>query len=215
MKTVWIIGGGKFGLRAAMVISRNNPGTDMVLIDKNPQLQRTCEDMAIKFICSEAVSFLHENMGKSNSPEWIVPAIPVHVAFEWIKRELTEMGYPVTVIDVPEEVEQVLPNPVRGGNGALYISNADFMCPDNCPEPETLCTFTGKPRPRILYQALRDLRYRDFVSIVIQSHQLAPGAGGFTPGALFEALSRIKQRSSPVLISTSCSCHAVMHAFRI
>ncbi|MDD4073076.1 MAG: potassium transporter [Desulfobacterales bacterium] len=215
MKTVWIIGGGKFGLRAARVISRNNPGTDMVLIDKNPQLKRTCEDMAIKFICSEAVSFLHENMEKSNAPEWIVPAIPVHVAFEWIKRELTEMGYPVTVIDVPEEVERVLPNPVRGRNGAFYISNADFMCPDNCPEPETLCTFTGKPRPRILYQTLRDLRYRDFVSIVIQSHQLAPGAGGFTPGALFEALSRIKQRSSPVFISTSCSCHAVMHAFRI
>ncbi len=104
---------------------------------------------------------------------------------------------------------------MRGKNGELYLSNADFICPTNCTEPDRICSYTGKARPCILFQKLRALRYHDFRSIVIRSRQLAPGVGGYTPHDLFSALDTILSADGPVLMSTACKCHGVMHAFTI
>ncbi|MGD8613081.1 MAG: potassium transporter, partial [Desulfobacterales bacterium] len=94
------------------------------------------------------------------------------------------------------------------------LSIADFKCPANCSEPDDICTHTGKPRPMILHEFLKSIQPKGFTSIVIRSHQLAPGVGGYTPAALFDALDQIKKMQSPVLLSTACSCHGVMNAFK-
>jgi len=49
-----------------------------------------------------------------------------------------------------------------------------------------------------------------FQSLVIQSHQLGPGIGGYRPAMLFELLERVKQAGSALLVSTACRCHGVV-----
>jgi hypothetical protein len=215
MTSIWIIGAGKFGLRAARVLRRKNSSADIIMIDRNDNACRQAAGLSFKTVCTDGIAFLAENLVGRAHPDWIVPSIPVHVAFAWLQMKLSEK-YCVAQLAVPEDLARSLPNTFKGAGGELYMSNADFICPENCPEPDDICMHTGKPRPRILHKTLASIRYDGFRSIVIRSRQLSPGVGGYPPADLYRALADITAHSMhPVLISTACSCHGVMHALRI
>jgi hypothetical protein len=212
MKIVWIIGGGRFGLKAASSLSRTE--TEITVVDKSRQICNQLEKMSFRTACMDGVAYLAEHLSGPDYPDWIIPVIPVHVAYEWIKMKLS-VQYCLEAIDPPETLIKTLPNPSKGNTGEIYISNADFVCPDNCPEPPDWCTYTGKPRPRILHRFLQSLRYKDCRSVVIRSRQLSPGIGGYTPADLFRALTEINGSHTPILLSTACQCHGVMNAFNL
>ena len=95
------------------------------------------------------------------------------------------------------------------------MSIADFICPDNCPEPPDICTVTRKPRPYSLFEHLEGVGTDRFTPVVIRSHQLAPGLGGYTPEMLYDTLKKVKNAVKPILFSSACRCHGVMNAFSI
>jgi hypothetical protein len=210
----WIIGGGKFGLKAARTARRSNSANKLTLVDKQPAVCRQLDRMGFEAVCMDGIRYLERHLINRRHPHWIIPAIPVHVAYGWIRAKLSSSRKPLS-IPVPADLLGELPNPIKGSAGQLYISIADFKCPDNCPEPDDICTHTGKPRPMILHEFLKSIRYRNFKSIVIRSHQLAPGVGGYPPAQLFEALKEVETTQAPVLLSTACSCHGVMEAFKL
>jgi hypothetical protein len=214
MATYWIIGGGKFGLKAADTINSRECGSTPVIVEKNPQICEALENQGYRVVCTDGIEYLNRKMVTRDNPDWIIPAIPVHVAFEWIKARLAKQRK-VQSIPIPQRLDSQLPNPLHPNTGQRYVSNADFICPDNCSEPEEICTRTGKPRPRILNAFLKKMKYSDFRSVVICSQQLYPGVGGYTPHALFEALREIDQSPHPILLSTACRCHGVLDAFRL
>ena len=108
-----------------------------------------------------------------------------------------------------------IPNVRHGSGSQVYSSIADFLCPEDCPEPSGNCTHTGEPRPCLLYEQLERLTNEEIPSIVVKSRKLAPGVGGFRPAALFTALEAVSAATGPVLLSPACSCHGVLNAFEI
>jgi hypothetical protein len=168
----------------------------------------------VESLCHEGTSYLATHLDDEHSPDWIIPAVPIHLALEWVRLKMAGEKS-LEVIVVPMELEALLPNPVRGRQGQLFVSYADFMCPDNCTEPLERCTFTGKPRKGFLYRELERMVFEDFHPIVIRSHQLAPGVGGYRPEALRKAFHEIRACKGPVLLSTACSCHGVIHALMV
>ena len=210
----WIIGGGKFGLKAANKLSRANPSNQITIVDREKTVCRQISKPGYQMVCMDGIQYLDRYLVSAHYPDWIVPAIPLHVAFEWIRAKLSALNK-LQRIPVPNELTGELPNPIKGTAGQLYISIADFKCPDDCSEPAEICTCTGKPRLMILHEFLKKIQCQDFKSIVIRSHQLAPGVGGYKPEELFKVLKKIKRTQKPVLLSTACSCHGVMHAFKL
>lgn len=172
------------------------------------------ERLGFEVVCSDAIQFLERNLTSAHFPDWIVPAVPLHLANEWIKAKISAK-YTIERIVIPQDLVKALPNPIPGETGQLFISIADFQCPARCAEPDDICTHTGKPRPMILHEFLRSIQQNDFQSVAIRSHQLAAGVGGYKPAALFDALSQIRDMQAPVLLSTACSCHSVMNAFKV
>lgn len=214
MKTYWIIGGGQFGLNAAQKTRTQEPDAGILIVEKDLTICQQLEKLGFETICGEGIKYLTHNLINEDYPDWIIPAIPLHVAFEWIQGKLAKT-YETEVISISDDLESQLPHPIRRDKGQLYVSNADFVCPDDCSEPEEICTYTGEPRPRILNSFLEKIHYNDFRSVVICSRQLFPGVGGYTPKALFQGLEIIEAEDRPVLLSTACYCHGVVHAFRI
>ena len=214
MKSFWIIGAGKFGQKAAKTMYRKIPGAEMTIIEKKSEICNQKEKSGFKTVCMDGIEYLGQNLKNIDYPDWIIPAIPVHVAYEWVRLKIKN-NYIVRTIPVPEKVITNLPNVFKGKRCEIYMSIADFICPDNCPEPEEVCTHTGKPRPFTLYKKLESIKYDHFRSVVVRSRQLSPGVGGYSPEALFHALDVIKSSTIPVLLSTACRCHGVMHAFRL
>jgi hypothetical protein len=214
MKTYWIIGGGHFGLKAADTINSREPGSSLMIVEKNPSNCEILQSQGYDVICTDGIIYLDRKLVTRDQPDWIIPAIPVHVAFEWIKVRLIRK-YKVQTIPISHRLDSQLPNPLHAEAGRRYISNADFICPDNCSEPEEICTHTGEPRPRILNAYLKNIEFSNFRSVVICSRQLFPGVGGYTPHALFQALHETEQSRHPILLSTACRCHGVLDAFRL
>ncbi len=212
MDNFWIIGGGKFGLRAAQALRKIDSANRITIVEKKKVVCGQLSREGFEAVCMDGIQYLENSLSDNHFPNWILPAIPLHVAFEWIRAKISTT-FIIKSISLPNDFASVLPNPIPGETGQLFISIADFKCPANCAEPDDICTYTGKPRSMILHEFLKSLQFKDFVSVVIRSHQLAPGVGGYTPAALFDALNQILDRQAPVLLSTACSCHGVMNAF--
>jgi hypothetical protein len=114
---------------------------------------------------------------------------------------------------VPENLIPQLPNTFKGPEGQVYMSNADFICPENCNEPEKKCPVTGKSRPCRLYSRLARIKCEGYRSLVLRSLQLAPGVGGYRGKQLSAILSAVQNQPGKYLVSTASKCHGVMHAF--
>lgn len=204
-----IIGCGHFGRRAVEKLIRKNSHPKITVVDRDEKAIQKVSSLPVEAKVSEGVSCLHQSLLES-SFDYIIPAVPFHLAFEYILSQLKSLGGKRRKVPPLSG----LPNPMKGKTGDLYTSLANFLCPEECPEPAHYCTVTKQRRPKPLYQILDGVK-GPFESKVIRSQQLAPGVGGVRPAALLDLLDNIKKRMDPyrtILISTSCRCHGVTSA---
>ena len=149
-----------------------------------------------------------QHLNAAKPPDWIIPALPVHLAAEWF---LVRMGPErLDRVTVPSKIESLLPNPIRGSDGNIYVSHADFRCPDDCAEPRDICTVTGEPRKRNMFEILSDIHLPSFKALVIRSHQLGAGIGGYRPKHHLTLLDKVDQARGQLLVGTACRCHGVI-----
>jgi len=212
MDFVWILGAGHFGALAAKRISKRNVGKSILVVDEDPEKLKELQELPVRTHEEDALNFLVDNF--SDPAEWIVPAVPIHVAFGWLMEELKKNGISVERIDVPGEVDDQVPNPYRMTQKTLYASFADFVCPDNCSEPEDICTKTKEPRKGNLFEVLAKIEVPGYQPVVLRSHQLAPGVGGYTPEAMRKVYDQVTAKPGKYFVATSCRCHGVIDALK-
>lgn len=178
------------------------------MVDRDAsRLQGVDAPSPVEKVQDDALTFLN-TLERPNL--WIVPAVPIHVAWQWVLSRLQKVGS-AHPLPVPAEMDHQVPNPLRIDGETLYASFAHFKCPDNCPEPDKICTFTGKPRPGILYRHLARVSVPGHSIHVLRSWQLAPGVGGYTLGHLHDILHAVEAVPGRHILATSCSCHAVLN----
>jgi hypothetical protein len=211
--TYLIIGCGHFGDRAAEKLFQKDPCSKIIVVDKSKKALQKVSRLPVETAVSDGIIYLNQFFSKGRKADYIIPAVPLHLAFEFILSQLKPWGAKRKGIPPISG----LPNPVIGETGDLYTSLAGFLCPEECPEPAQYCTTTQKKRSEPLYKILNDLEGA-FESRVIRSQQLGPGIGGFRPEALLDLLEDIKKKinsSRFILISTASRCHGVTSALSI
>lgn len=207
-----ILGAGHFGRRALLKCINTYPNCKITIVDRDEYiLKNETKSISCEAICDDGISYLN-SLPKilSEQATWIIPSIPIHVAFEWISQNLSK---PVRRIEIPDNLLEQLPNAISGKKGTVYMSYATFRCPDNCPEPVDHCYFTKKPRSTSLFDKLDCMIIENFSSVVLKSTQIFPGIGGFLFRDLSETLSLVESIENSILLSTACRCHGVMDAF--
>lgn len=208
-KNFWVLGAGRFGQIAVNRISRFLPEVRLTVVDKKPPSGTIGK---VQVVREEGVHWLGATLNEASSVDMIVPAIPVHVAYEWIVCKVRDASA-VEPIEIPKAWQQQMPHPISGKDGQVFVSHADFVCPDNCPEPKDRCTVTGMPRPKDLFRLLDDLDLDDALSIVVRSYQILPGVGGIYPKDLMKAYHSVLENvHRPLFIATACRCHGVGNA---
>lgn len=210
MKTIWIIGLGQFGLHALRYLSERNKDNQFVLVDTAEAHLMRAAGPRRRLEHADGVNFLERNLITDQDPDWIIPALPIHLAAEWCLSKKKPVRF--RRVSLPIEIMPYLPNPLEADNGDVYVSHAEFRCPGNCPEPSDICTVTQKPRKQNMFDLLSGIRLPAFQSLVVRSHQLGPGVGGYRPVMLLELLYQVKQARSNLLVSTACRCHGVVTA---
>ena len=205
-----IIGCGHFGSRAVETLLKKYPRSKIVVVDRHKKEFKKISQLPVETKIGDGVTYLKQFLSESGKVDYIIPAVPFHLAFEFILSQLKPLG------GKREKVPDItgLPNPMRGKEGNLYTSFADFICPEDCPEPARYCTVTREKREKPLYKILEDLN-GPYESKVIRSQQLGLGVGGYSPENLLKVVREIKKNGATdclILISTACRCHAVISA---
>jgi hypothetical protein len=207
-----IIGCGHFGSRAARQLLKKKSHPKIIAVDKNCEAFTEVSHLPIETIVEDGLSYLNRFLSEGQTVNYLIPSVPFHLAFEFILLRLKPFG--ARRAKAPSL--SGLPNPEIGKTGDLYTSLADFLCPEDCPEPSRYCTVTRKKRERPLYDILRDLK-GPFESRVIISQPLAVGVGGFQPKELLALLEDVKKQKNShdlILISTASRCHGVTSALK-
>jgi hypothetical protein len=213
VKRFWILGAGQFGRIAVERILHAIPSAELTLVDQSsiPENIRR-----VQVVRGEGVRWLFKVLRQDSAVDMIVPAIPVHVVYEWLILRLRAEGYDTVATEIPDSFLRQVPHPVQGVAGQVYLSHADFICPDNCPEPKNQCTVTGKNRPGDLFRLLREIEVGDLLPLVVRSRQILPGVGGIRPGDFFGILADARKNvDSPLFVATACRCHGVGNAVRL
>ncbi len=209
-RQIRVLGAGRFGRLAAAKLRRRFPEALLSITDRDAaRVDEITRDLGIPGEVEECI----QSISRIEPPDdlWLIPAVPVHVGFEWAINELNRVGE-VHRLPVPGEVDSKLPNPIRVPSGTLYASFSTFVCPDYCSEPEEICTHTGKERLGNLYEVFGGVLASGFDVAVLRSWQLAPGVGGYPGRGLRELLAGIGSKPGAYLVATSCRCHGVMNA---
>ena len=211
MESFWILGAGHFGSLAAKRILLQEKKCSLLVVDHRKDALDGLRERPLKIIKQDAVNFLSSHSGKGN--EWIIPAVPQHVAFSWLCQQLSKEGK-VTPLAAPKVLDEQIPNPMRGKGGVLYTSFATFRCPDDCDEPEGVCRVTRKDREANLYELIQRIELPDYKTLVVRSYQLTPGVGGYQLSTLWRLLQEVKSFDKKILVATACRCHGVINALR-
>ncbi|HZE22318.1 MAG TPA: hypothetical protein VE082_09715 [Desulfobaccales bacterium] len=206
-----ILGAGKFGHLALTRLARQDAAASFVVVDRAPAALAVRADQGanLERVQAEAIGFLVQHLENGARWDWIIPMVPVHVAFHWL-RAGPLLGSDWRPAAAPEVLADLVPEAWRGPEGELYLSRARHRCPDDCLEPE-VCPVTGESRDMPLYQELASLDLEGYEVRVIPSQQLAPGVGGYPPERLLDLAPNISALKGKVLIATACSCHGVVH----
>jgi len=208
MEEIWIIGVGQFGYLAFQRLSEVCQDNKFVLVDPAEEKLRRCNGSTARLEISDGIAFLEKHLTGDRRPDWIIPALPVHLAAEWLLLHLGSQR--LRRIPLPAGLAHTLPNPVFGTEGNIYVSHADFRCPADCDEPRNICTITRKARKQNMFELLGNLSVKPFTALNIESRQLGPGIGGYRPQQLLELRENVERGRGPVLVSTACRCHGVI-----
>jgi hypothetical protein len=207
-----VLGAGRFGQLACQRLSANDAEAEIFLVDQDAQqLAAAAPISAVRPVQMTAATYLAKCLTSAAPPDWIIPAIPQHVAFDWLRQQ-RPAGEVWRQIPVPLAVGQGLPFAQPGTSRELYLSLGTWQCPDDCPEPPEICYLTGLPRKFNLYDYLAKFSLQDYIAVVIRSHQLAPGVGGYRPEDLWQLRRQVNTATGKIIISTACCCHGVSHA---
>ncbi len=210
---IFVIGAGHFGKKAARLFSRESDAR-LYIIDVDKDSLSELDRLPIKKIPYDGIEFLLNNFHLLKPGNTIVPAIPVHLVYEWVKR-YTEEDLTVKKAEMPEALNDILPHVWPGQEGSLLVSYADYICPDDCPEPD-FCTVTGERRDRPLHELIGRIDLPDYKIRVIVSRQIAPGLGGYRVADLIEIAEEIKKnKMGNWLLSTACRCHGIITAMEV
>jgi hypothetical protein len=205
---IWVLGCGKFGRRAVELLKKAAPGSTIIVVDRLPAFDMTGN---IEIIRADAVEWLTEHFTPDAVVDKIIPAIPLHLAFEWLQNKLSGEHRIVRSVEIPDNQLHYLPNPIRLSLSRVAMSHADFLCPENCSEPEEICTYTRRQRPQSLYHLLETMVFGNFTPLIVRSRQFAPGVGGFFSGDFWNLLEQARLLpETPLLIGTACKCHGVV-----
>jgi hypothetical protein len=199
---VLVIGGGRFGCLAVERLG----GRVSLVIEPHPSPELSALGVPVKAEPGEIAG--PRILAASSAQTWVVPAVPRHFLGDWLQAMLSPVK--INTVFPPEACVPQAPSIMQGKRGEIYLSLADFMCPDDCPEPAEICTVTGQPRGEPMFARLAAIACPQWHTGVLRSRQLAPGVGGLKLAEMRDLKNKIVNKGGSWLIGTACRCHGVL-----
>ena len=117
METVWIIGAGRFGRLAVKRLKKN---FHLVIVDIDINRLNAIRGSNVTLEQGNGIDYLTDNLSQKTMVDWIIPTLPVHLAWEWSQKKIGTHSFTTQMI--PDEIDSLLPHPVRGSQSQIYVT---------------------------------------------------------------------------------------------
>jgi len=204
---VLVVGGGRFGRLAVARLG----GRVLAVAEPHPSAQLMAAGIPV--IRRDGAAAAAELIQADRPPAWVVPALPRHFLTDWLKIVLPDFRF--KTVAFPRAALPPVASLNKGSAGQYYLSLADSICPDDCPEPAGRCTLTGLPRKEPLFKMLAGLKVPGWRTVVLRSHQLAPGVGGIKTAEMKALARAIARKPGRLILATACRCHGVAQGLEL
>ena len=84
MEKIWVIGIGQFGFIAYQRLSKDDKDRHFTLVDPLEENLLQCKGANTTIEQADGVVFVEKHLREDCEPDWIIPALPVHLAAEWL-----------------------------------------------------------------------------------------------------------------------------------
>ena len=114
-----ILGAGKFGRLALERLSQDDAAATFQIVDRTPQALQAIRGLSparVELVEAEAAAFLTAGLQDSSPWDWLIPAVPEHVVFSWL-RQGPLAGPDWQTVPVPPELTKLTPVAWRGQEG--------------------------------------------------------------------------------------------------
>jgi hypothetical protein len=209
LNRIFIVGFGKVGRDILPKVHRLWPKSQVWIIDRNPEALKRNRTIHGPAVLADGPQFLTRYQEWIRDEDWIIPALPIHLASQWLALNLKKSFKPRFISPDPR-LGAGLPYCMVLGTG-LLASYADFVCPDQCPAPLRYCFKTREKRTVPLWKFLKNHESFRGTLRVIESRQMAPGMGGYPFRELRSLLKLAYTVGPPFFVATACRCHGVIH----
>ncbi len=206
-KPVTIIGAGRAGKRAVRCLTRLG-FRRITVVDPDPGAFESFDSQVTRIV-KPGIGWLTGDGRQGERGEWIIPAVPLHLAYEWL---LARLGPGARRVPVPFSAVRGLPGVMETADQGFILSRARGLCPPDCDERRG-CSWTRadpEPLPETLGRRTENRSLE-----IIRSRALAPGLGGYSRSVLDRLLRKTKSGQGMVMVATACRCHGVIHALEL
>lgn len=225
-----VIGGGCYGTQHASRLAQGKDAGKLKagrirLVDRDPHCQARQSPVAqrpdVAFDLAEYDAFLDAYLGAGDGParpeDHLIPApLAPHILAAWLFRAfLQRSGRQADWVPVAAHFGQ--PFERQGGDGAHYLSFADWLCPVNCIEPARCPAIKG-PRAWDQATAIQAEAQAQGVAVcaVFTVRHLAWGVASTPVAQLLAALAALLAQAEGdagpwrAWVGTASHCHAAL-----
>ena len=235
-KTVFVMGGGKFGTNALRYLKTQ--GSKVLVVDINPNCQAQPEaDIQADsldiwynlkngqpaFLCGDAYKLLLD-LYETSIPDFVVTAIQGNTIANTVQNWFAKKGYktqpyiqgvPKVLDNLPKSVVFVRENTAFIAASYMYQDN---RCKTNCPAPKNVCAVTGRPKPASMESLLKFAVFGVAdLCIMFSSPLLTAGLGAIKGPDLCPLFEKLEAFPKPFILAlgTACDCHGVVSLIKI
>ncbi|MFZ7137639.1 MAG: hypothetical protein ACOWW1_04385 [archaeon] len=235
-KTVFVMGGGKFGSNALRYLKTKEAKVLVVDIDPNCKAKPEADIQADRidvwtnlengrpaFLAGDAHKLLLD-LFELSIPDLVVTAIPGNTIGKVVGHWSTKNGFkcapylkglPTVLDNLPKSLVFVRENTAFIAASYMY---PDKRCKTNCPAPKNVCALTGRPKPASMESLLKFAVFGVADHCVLFSSPLLTGGLGAIKGAdiysLFDQLETLPKPFT-LALGTACDCHGVVSLMKI
>jgi len=213
-KTVLVIGGGNYGIKACRYFKEQK--ARVILVDNDPACKARALVAGNDFILKDAQNAW--DLTLKLKPDFIVPTCSSHTCGSWIGQYFRLKPLSDSIPNVTRRLPQSLFLGCDEPNAALIFSymTRGRLCRADCPHPPAECGLTREPRPAPLYELLEYGIFELFdCAKIFVSEQMAPSIGAIKVSDFLAFMHAIETKKPKTLaVGTACRCHGILNLFR-
>jgi hypothetical protein len=235
-KSVFVMGGGKFGTNALRYLKTK--GAKVLVVDINPnckakpeadiqadslEIWTSLKNGQAAFLVGDAYKLLLD-LYEDFIPNLVVTAIQgntiAKVVENWFRKNGAKCapyleGVSEVIDNLPKSLVFVKENSAFIAASYMYPNK---RCKKNCPAPKNVCALTGRPKPATMASLLKFGAFEVTDHCVLMSSpQITGGLGAINGNDVYSLFKQLENFPKPftLALGTACNCHGVISLIKI